>query len=85
VLLRSDDGGRSWSETALAVAPEAMVFTSPDAGAVVGENKVLATTDAGRTWQTADVPTAGRFRAVSAVGGFLWAAGDLGAVVRVAP
>lgn len=85
LMLRTDDGGRTWTRTALPVAVEDIAFASPNDGVLVGGSAVFTTNDGGRTWTRLDIPTQARLHGADAAGGFVWTAGDLGTIIRCEP
>ncbi len=56
-MLKTEDGGDTWSTTYLNVGQfnlTSLSFVNPDTGWVVGSDKIHKTTDGGETWETQD-------------------------------
>ncbi|MGH2500222.1 MAG: hypothetical protein ACRDF0_09065, partial [Candidatus Limnocylindria bacterium] len=56
ILVRTDDGGRSWREDRRVADAQQVCFTSATHGWVTSPRSVLRTIDAGRSWRTVLVP-----------------------------
>ncbi|MDQ3936332.1 MAG: hypothetical protein M3340_17065 [Actinomycetota bacterium] len=58
-ILRTTDGGNSWSQVATAGALRGVHFVSPTVGYAVGQNSVMKTDDGGATWTNVHTPSVG--------------------------
>lgn len=88
-IVRSDDGGQSWTvqETPVDAHLQAIAAWDADRAVAVGNRGVvLITTDGGRTWRGIDVPrseVANKLMQVRTYpGGVGWAVGEVGAVLH---
>ena len=88
-VVRSEDGGVKWLAQLVPTAANLQgiaAWSSDQAVAVGGENAVISTSDAGKTWKAVSVPkseVANKLLNVRAYeNGVAWAVGEMGAVLR---
>lgn len=55
-LIRSSNGGDSWSMVSTIVPNSNIGFTSPEKGFIIGPNILYSTLDSGKTWQSIPYP-----------------------------
>ncbi|WP_332671578.1 WD40/YVTN/BNR-like repeat-containing protein [Aromatoleum sp.] len=87
-VVRSEDGGQSWSrqETNTGANLQGIAAWDADSAVAVGnDGVVIVTRDAGRTWTQSEIPATGNpnklFR-VRIADGAAWAVGEFGALLR---
>jgi len=88
-VVRSDDGGESWSVQANPLAAHLQAVAAWDARSAVAVGNggvVIVTSDGGKTWKPVDAPRseiANKLMQVRAYpGGLAWAVGEVGAVLK---
>lgn len=87
-VVRSEDGGQSWSrqETHTGANLQGIAAWDADTAVAVGnDGVVIVTRDAGRTWTPSEIPSTGNpnklFR-VRIADGAVWVVGEFGALLR---
>ncbi|NMG29058.1 WD40/YVTN/BNR-like repeat-containing protein [Aromatoleum evansii] len=87
-IVRSEDGGHSWTRQPSGIDANLQgiaAWDAQDAVAVGNDGIVLVTHDAGASWTRAEVPSSGnpnKFFRVRLANGAAWAVGEYGALLR---